>query len=120
MMPQLKAAALRAVELHEKDLEAPAMLGVVAGALDYDWWEALRQCRLALACEPTSPTASQCRGQVLGSATRLHFCGSGAIACKMARVFEWSSATIFDVQPTSSTPITMISVNGTRCYGALP
>jgi tetratricopeptide (TPR) repeat protein len=64
-MPQVKAAALRAVELHEKDPEAHAMLGVVAGAFDYDWWEALRQCRLALACEPASPTARQLCAQFI-------------------------------------------------------
>ena len=53
-MPRAKAAALRAVQLNEMDSEAHAILGQVAGAFDYDWTEALRRYRLALACEPVS------------------------------------------------------------------
>jgi serine/threonine-protein kinase len=57
LMPQMKAAALRAVALDDQEAEAHAMLGIVAGAFDYDWAEALRRCRLALACKPAPPTA---------------------------------------------------------------
>lgn len=57
LMPQVKAAAQRAVELDQGESEAHAMLALVAGAYDYDWAEALRRCRLALACEPVSPIA---------------------------------------------------------------
>ena len=57
LMPQMKAAALRAVALDDQEAEAQAMLGIVAGAFDYDWTEALRRCRLALACEPALPAA---------------------------------------------------------------
>jgi TolB-like protein len=57
MMPQVRAAALRAVHLNEMDSEAQAILGQVAGAFDYDWTEALRRCRLALACEPVTHMA---------------------------------------------------------------
>jgi len=57
MMPQARAAALRAVQLNEMDSEAHAILGQVAGAFDYDWKEALRRCRLSLACEPVTHMA---------------------------------------------------------------
>lgn len=54
LMPRAKAAALRAVRINEMDSEAHAILGQVAGAFDYDWKEALRRYRLALACEPVT------------------------------------------------------------------
>lgn len=52
LMPQVKTAALKAIALDETDSEAHALLGLVAGAFDYDWTEALRRSALALACEP--------------------------------------------------------------------
>jgi TolB-like protein len=54
LMPQARATALRAVQLNEMDSEAHAILGQVAGAFEYDWKEALRRYRLALACKPVS------------------------------------------------------------------
>ena len=65
MMPQARAAALRAVELNPMDSEAHAILGQVAGAFDYDWNEALRRCRLSLACEPLTQMAQHWCGQFI-------------------------------------------------------
>ena len=55
LMPQVKTAALKAVALDEMESEAHALLGLVAGAFDYDWTEARRRSALALACEPQTP-----------------------------------------------------------------
>jgi serine/threonine-protein kinase len=50
-MPLAKAAALEAVALNGEEPDAQLVLALVAGQFDYDWDEALRRCRLALACE---------------------------------------------------------------------
>lgn len=52
VMPQGKAAALKAVQLDEREPEAHVLLGQVAGQFEYDWDEALRRYRLARAREP--------------------------------------------------------------------
>jgi TolB-like protein len=65
MMPQARTAALRATELNPMDSEAHAILGQVAGAFDYDWDEALRRCRLSLACEPLTHMAQHWCGQFI-------------------------------------------------------
>ena len=57
VMPLAKAAALKAVQLEARDPDAHAVLGTVLGAFDYDWDEALRHCRLALAGEVVSSNA---------------------------------------------------------------
>jgi serine/threonine-protein kinase len=54
-MPMAKAAASKAVALNESDPDAQLVLSLVAGQYDYDWEEALRRCRLALAC-PAVPS----------------------------------------------------------------
>lgn len=51
VMPQAKAAALRAVKLDEREPGAQAALAAIAGPFDYDWREARRRCKLALAGE---------------------------------------------------------------------
>jgi TolB-like protein len=55
MMPLAKAAALKAVELDETKPEGHIWLARVAAQYDYDWTEALRQYRLALACGGLAP-----------------------------------------------------------------
>jgi tetratricopeptide (TPR) repeat protein len=50
-MPLAKAAALEAVALNESEPDAELVLALVAGQFEYDWDEALRRCRLALACD---------------------------------------------------------------------
>jgi TolB-like protein len=57
MMAQARKQALRAVALNPLDSEAQALLGQVAGAFDFDWDEALRRYRLALACAPPTHLA---------------------------------------------------------------
>jgi len=54
MLPA-KAAALKAIELDEKESEAHFVLSMVAAQYEYDWPEALRQCRLALASDTVPP-----------------------------------------------------------------
>ena len=58
MMPLAKAAALKAVELDESEPDAQSVLASVAGHFEYDWQEALRRCRMALACEGVPPDVS--------------------------------------------------------------
>jgi serine/threonine-protein kinase len=53
-MPQARELARRALEIDPDLAEAHAMLGIVAGVLDFDWPETERQFRLAMAREPIS------------------------------------------------------------------
>jgi tetratricopeptide (TPR) repeat protein len=54
-MPLMRAGAQRALEIDPMLPEAHAMLGVVAGVYDYDWKEAERLFRLAMARDPVPP-----------------------------------------------------------------
>jgi len=54
-MPAVRAHAQKALELDPSIPEGHAMLGAVAGFYDYDWQEAERQFRLAMARDPGSP-----------------------------------------------------------------
>jgi serine/threonine-protein kinase len=54
-MPLVRAAAQRALEIDPMLPEAHAMLGIVAGVYDYDWKEAERLFRLAMARDPVPP-----------------------------------------------------------------
>ena len=54
-MPRMRAAAQRALDLDPALPEAHAMLGAVACVYDYDWAEARRRVKLALAPERVSP-----------------------------------------------------------------
>jgi eukaryotic-like serine/threonine-protein kinase len=58
-MPRARELAQRALELDPELPEAHAMLGIVAGHYDYDWGEAGRRFRLAVAREPMSPHLRQ-------------------------------------------------------------
>jgi tetratricopeptide (TPR) repeat protein len=53
-MPRARELARRALELDPDLPEAHAMLGIVAGHYDFDWNEAERRFRLAVAREPIS------------------------------------------------------------------
>ena len=53
-MPRARELAQRALELDPDLPEAHAMLGIVAGHYDFDWKEAGRRFRLAVAREPIS------------------------------------------------------------------
>ena len=57
VMPLAKAAALKAVQLDEREPEGHVLLGQVAGQFEYNWREALRRYRLALDCGTMSPMA---------------------------------------------------------------
>ncbi len=54
-LPQARVAATRALELDPLLPEARVVLGVISVVYDYDWSEADRQFRHALAREPISP-----------------------------------------------------------------
>jgi tetratricopeptide (TPR) repeat protein len=54
-MPLVRACAQKALEIDPSLPEAHAVLGVVAGLYDYDWKEAERLFRLAMARDPVSP-----------------------------------------------------------------
>jgi len=54
-MPQARVAARKALELDSCLPEAEAVLAAVAGLYEYDWNEAARRFRLALAREPIPP-----------------------------------------------------------------
>ena len=54
-MPLIRASARKALELDPSLPDAHATLGVVAGAYDYDWTEAERLFRLAMARDPVPP-----------------------------------------------------------------
>jgi serine/threonine-protein kinase len=54
-MPMVRTAAERALALDPSIPEAHALLGVVAATYDYDWTEAGRRFRLAMAGEVVSP-----------------------------------------------------------------
>ena len=58
-MPKARELAMRALEIDPDLPEAHAMLGIVAGVLDYDWPETERRFRLAMAREPISPHLRQ-------------------------------------------------------------
>ncbi len=51
-MPQVRAGALQAVEMDPSLPEPHALLGAVAAVYDYDWAEAGRRFRLAMARQP--------------------------------------------------------------------
>jgi serine/threonine-protein kinase len=53
-MPRARELAQRALEIDPDLPEAHAMLGIVAGVLDYDWLEVERRFRVAMAREPIS------------------------------------------------------------------
>ena len=53
-MPRARELAMRALEIDPDLPEAHAMLGIVAGVLDYDWRETERRFRLATAGEQMS------------------------------------------------------------------
>ena len=53
-MPKARELARRALEIDPDLPEAHAMLGIVAGVLDFDWSETERRFRLAMAREPVS------------------------------------------------------------------
>jgi TolB-like protein/Tfp pilus assembly protein PilF len=55
MMPAARTHAQKAVDLDPDDARGHAMLCVVAGLYDYDWEEAGKQFRLALAAEHMPP-----------------------------------------------------------------
>jgi serine/threonine-protein kinase len=54
-LPLVRAHAQKALELDSSIPEGHAMLGVVAGLLEYDWKEAERRFRQAMARDPVSP-----------------------------------------------------------------
>ena len=58
-MPRARELATRALAIDPDLPEAHAMLGIVAGVLDYDWPETERRFRLAMAREPISPHLRQ-------------------------------------------------------------
>jgi serine/threonine-protein kinase len=58
-MPRARELAQRALEVDPDLPEAHAMLGIVAGVLDFDWPETERRFRLAMAREPISPHLRQ-------------------------------------------------------------
>jgi len=53
-LPAARAQAQKALELDPSLPEGHAMLGVVAGSLDYDWTEMERRFRLAMARDPVT------------------------------------------------------------------
>ncbi len=55
-LPMARAQAHKALELEGSLPEGHAMLGVVVAFLDYDWTEAERRFRLAMARDPVPPT----------------------------------------------------------------
>ena len=59
VMPRARELATRALEIDPDLPEAHAMLGIVAGVLDFDWPETERRFRLAVAREPLSPHLRQ-------------------------------------------------------------
>jgi serine/threonine-protein kinase len=58
-MPRARELAQRALTIDPDLPEAHAMLGIVAGQHDFDWSEADRRFRLAVAREPLSPHLRQ-------------------------------------------------------------
>jgi serine/threonine-protein kinase len=58
-MTRARELATRALEIDQDLPEAHAMLGIVAGVLDFDWQETERRFRLAMAREPISPHLRQ-------------------------------------------------------------
>jgi tetratricopeptide (TPR) repeat protein len=55
-MPAVRAEARKALELDAANPKAHGLLCTVAGLYDYDWKEAERQYRLALASDPLPPS----------------------------------------------------------------
>ena len=58
-MTRARELATRALEIDPDLPEAHAMLGIVAGVLDFDWQETERRFRLAMAREPITPHVRQ-------------------------------------------------------------
>jgi len=67
IMPQAKAAALKAIELDESLGEAHASLGQLRLIYDWDWSAAEADFHHAVRLSPTYPTAHQWRGEYLVS-----------------------------------------------------
>ncbi len=62
VMPLMREEARRALALDPLLPEAHALLGIVAGVYDYDWKEAERLFRLAMAHDPVPPRVRQWYG----------------------------------------------------------
>jgi tetratricopeptide (TPR) repeat protein len=58
-MPLVREEARKALEIDPSLPEAHAMLGIVAGVYDFDWKEAERRFRLAMAHDPIPPQVRQ-------------------------------------------------------------
>lgn len=67
IMPQAKAAALRAIQLDERLGEAYASLAQIRFIYEWDWPEAEDNFQQALRLSPTYPTAHQWHGEYLAS-----------------------------------------------------
>jgi serine/threonine-protein kinase len=63
-MPLVHEEAQMALEIDPSLPEAQAMLGIVAGVYNYDWKEADRRFRLALAYDPVPPRVRQWYGHL--------------------------------------------------------
>jgi serine/threonine-protein kinase len=61
-MPLVREEARKALEIDPSLPEAHAMLGIVAGVYDYDWKEAERCFRMAMAHDPVPPRVHQWYG----------------------------------------------------------
>jgi serine/threonine-protein kinase len=61
-MPRVREEARKALEIDPSLPEAHAMLGIVAGVYDYDWKEAERRFRLAMAHDPVPPRVREWYG----------------------------------------------------------
>jgi serine/threonine protein kinase len=61
-MPVVRKEAQRALDLSPSMPEAHAILGAVAACYDYNWKEAERRFRMAMACEPVPCRARTCYG----------------------------------------------------------
>jgi TolB-like protein/Tfp pilus assembly protein PilF/predicted Ser/Thr protein kinase len=62
-MPLVRVHARQALEIDPSSPEAHAMMGMVAALYDYDWAEAERRFRLAIAREPVPSRVRWCFGQ---------------------------------------------------------
>jgi adenylate cyclase len=61
-MPLVREEARKALEIDPSLPDANAMLGIVAGVYDYDWKEAERRFRIAMARDPVPPRVRQWYG----------------------------------------------------------
>jgi len=64
-MPRARAAALRAIDLDPGCAAAHGALGLVYATYDYDWPNAAKELRRALALNPNEPSVLQGYGQML-------------------------------------------------------